>query len=56
MARQENRLQREEISRAQHLLRDWYGVRHDPVLNQEGRQLQRARAQSLLPSKKRPCA
>ena len=39
MARQENRTQREEIAKAQHLLREWYGVRHDPVLTMEGRMM-----------------
>jgi uncharacterized protein (DUF305 family) len=39
MARHENRAQREEIATAHHFLRDWYGVRHDPVLNTEGRKM-----------------
>lgn len=39
MARQENRMQREEIAKAQRMLKDWYGVRHDPVLGTEGRMM-----------------
>lgn len=39
IAREANRLQREEILRAQDFLRDWYGVRHDPVLSPEGRRM-----------------
>lgn len=32
MARQENRTQREEILKAQHFLRDWYGMNYQPRL------------------------
>lgn len=39
MARQANRTQREEINRAQDFLRDWYGIRHDPVLTPEARKM-----------------
>lgn len=39
MARMENRTQREEINKAQHLLRQWYGMRHDPVLSHESRRM-----------------
>jgi uncharacterized protein (DUF305 family) len=39
MARQANRVQREEIGKAQHFLRDWYGMRHDPVLTAEARKM-----------------
>lgn len=37
MARMENRAQREEIETAQHFLKDWYGVNHEPVLTPQGR-------------------
>lgn len=36
MARSDNRLQREEILRAQKFLREWYGVEHQPQLSAEG--------------------
>lgn len=39
MARLANRMQREEIGRAQRWLRDWYGVQHEPQLNDEGRRM-----------------
>ena len=39
LARQANRTQREEIVRAQRFLLDWYGIRHEPVLGSEGRQM-----------------
>ena len=39
MARHENRAQREEIAKAQRLLRDWYGVRHEPALNPESQRM-----------------
>lgn len=39
MAREANRAQREEIARAQDFLRDWYGVRHDPVLPPDARRM-----------------
>lgn len=39
MAREANRVQREEIMRAQGFLRDWYGIRHDPVLTADGRRM-----------------
>lgn len=38
MARMANRMQREEIAKAQHFLRDWYGVSHTPQLMPEGQQ------------------
>lgn len=38
LARQDNRVQREEIAKAQRLLHDWYGIQHAPVLLPEGRQ------------------
>lgn len=38
MARMANRMQREEINKAQRMLRDWYGVSHTPQLTQEGQQ------------------
>lgn len=37
MARMENRAQREEIESAQHFLKDWYGVSHEPALTPQGR-------------------
>lgn len=41
MARSANRMQREEIGKAQRLLREWYGVNHTPTLSAEGqRQIQ----------------
>ncbi|MFK3741557.1 DUF305 domain-containing protein [Massilia sp. TN1-12] len=39
LARQDNRVQREEITKAQRFLRDWYGIQHNPVLMPEGRQM-----------------
>lgn len=39
MARMENRAQREEINKAQDMLRQWYGMRHDPVLSHESRRM-----------------
>ncbi|TFW13347.1 DUF305 domain-containing protein [Massilia arenosa] len=36
MSRQANRTQREEIGRAQRMLRDWYGLTHEPKLTAEG--------------------
>jgi uncharacterized protein (DUF305 family) len=38
MARQANRMQREEILTAQRFLREWYGEQHTPQLTQEGQQ------------------
>ena len=38
MARMANRMQREEIAKAQKFLRDWYGVNHTPRLSAEGQQ------------------
>lgn len=38
MARAANRMQREEILKAQKFLRDWYGVSHTPALSAEGQQ------------------
>lgn len=38
MARMANRMQREEIGKAQRFLRDWYGVNHTPQLMAEGQQ------------------
>ncbi|MFS0754316.1 DUF305 domain-containing protein [Noviherbaspirillum sp. 1P10PC] len=38
MSRQANRTQREEILKAQRLLREWYGVNHTPQLQPQGRQ------------------
>lgn len=43
MARQANRVQREEILRAQDFLRDWYGINYQPRLNE----VNRARIQIL---------
>lgn len=39
MARMANRTQREEIGKAQDFLKDWYGVRHEPQLNDEGQRM-----------------
>lgn len=39
MARAANRMQREEINKAQHFLREWYGVEHTPQLSPEGQRL-----------------
>lgn len=39
MARMANRMQREEILKAQKFLRDWYGATHTPALRPEGQQL-----------------
>lgn len=38
MARAANRMQREEILKAQKFLRDWYGATHTPTLSAEGQQ------------------
>ncbi len=38
MAREENRVQREEIGKAQMFLRTWYGQTHEPQLTDMGRQ------------------
>ncbi len=38
MSRMANRMQREEIVKAQRFLRDWYGVNHTPQLSPEGQQ------------------
>lgn len=38
MARAGNRMQREEILKAQKLLRDWYGINYTPQLMGQGRQ------------------
>lgn len=38
MARMANRMQREEIMKAQRFLRDWYGINHTPQLMPEGQQ------------------
>lgn len=38
MARQANRMQREEIATAQRFLRDWYGMEHTPQISPEGQQ------------------
>ncbi|TCS33092.1 DUF305 family protein family protein [Paucimonas lemoignei] len=38
MARQANRMQREEIKTAQRFLQEWYGQQHTPTLTQEGQQ------------------
>lgn len=38
MSRQGNRMQREEILKAQKFLRDWYGVTYTPQLQPQGRQ------------------
>lgn len=37
IARRENRMQREEIQTAQGLLKQWYGLTHEPKLTQKGR-------------------
>ncbi len=39
LARRNNRMQREEIMMAQSLLREWYGVTHQPQLDEEGRRM-----------------
>lgn len=39
MARMANRMQREEILKAQKFLRDWYGTNHTPTLRPEGQQM-----------------
>lgn len=39
MSRQANRTQREEIMKAQRMLRDWYGMRHDPQLTADGQRM-----------------
>jgi uncharacterized protein (DUF305 family) len=39
MARMANRMQREEIAKAQKFLRDWYGATHTPTLRTDGQQL-----------------
>jgi uncharacterized protein (DUF305 family) len=39
MARGDNRMQREEILRAQRFLREWYGREHEPTLRPSGRVL-----------------
>lgn len=39
MARLANRMQREEIGKAQHLLMEWYGARHEPQFSQEGQKM-----------------
>lgn len=38
MSRMANRMQREEIVKAQRFLKDWYGVNHTPQLTPEGQQ------------------
>lgn len=38
MSREANRMQREEIVRAQKFLRDWYGINYTPQLPPQGRQ------------------
>ncbi|WP_334187092.1 DUF305 domain-containing protein [Noviherbaspirillum sp.] len=38
MARMANRMQREEIVKAQKFLREWYGVSHTPTVRAEGQQ------------------
>ena len=38
-ARKANRTQREEIVDAQRMLREWYGVSHEPTLRDSGRQM-----------------
>lgn len=37
LARRNNRMQREEIMMLQGLLRDWYGVKHEPRIRADGR-------------------
>lgn len=39
MARMGNRMQREEILKAQKFLREWYGVNHTPTVRPEGQQI-----------------
>lgn len=39
MARMANRMQREEIAKAQQMLRDWYGIEARPTITTEGRQM-----------------
>ncbi|MEC4718122.1 DUF305 domain-containing protein [Noviherbaspirillum sp. CPCC 100848] len=39
MARMANRMQREEILKAQKLLKDWYGATHTPTVRTDGQQL-----------------
>lgn len=39
MARMANRMQREEISMAQEMLREWYATEHRPVVTPEGQRL-----------------
>jgi uncharacterized protein (DUF305 family) len=39
MARQANRGQREEIMKAQRMLRDWYGMQHEPQMSAEGQKM-----------------
>ena len=39
MARMGNREQREEIARAQQMLADWYGIRHQPQLSSDARRM-----------------
>lgn len=39
MARMGNREQREEIARAQRMLREWYGIQHQPQLTADGRRM-----------------
>lgn len=39
MARRNNRMQREEIMMAQSFLRKWYGISHEPQLDEEGRSM-----------------
>jgi|GEM_PF-665098 len=46
MARMANRMQREEIMKAQRFLRDWYGATHTPTLRPEGQQLIQALEQA----------
>ncbi len=39
MARMGNREQREEIARAQRMLREWYGIQYQPQLSADGRRM-----------------
>jgi uncharacterized protein (DUF305 family) len=39
MARTANRVQREEIATAQQMLRDWYGVQHQPTVTPDGQRM-----------------
>ncbi|MCD2516766.1 DUF305 domain-containing protein [Massilia sp. G4R7] len=39
MARMGNREQREEIARAQRMLREWYGIQHQPQLSADARRM-----------------